>query len=357
MDKGTINQLIPSDADDKLIALQSLSNHHQPSEELLLSYVPENTKHIIDFCGAGILRPGYISSIVAPQGTGKSNVAECIVSSYLNHYANALGFKVDVVDRPLLWFDGERTRDDIYNGFQRIKRRILIENNPDLIDGNRFKNVHCHPLINYPSREYRIKELERLCELLAPGLVLLDGAADFVRNVNDNDSCVDFIALLTALANKHAFGVIVTIHPNPDNKADNKPRGILGSELIRTSESMLLLKRAPDDREVRILTTAFAHGKNRSENDNLETYFRWDANQKMFVECDYTPNVKPAKVDEMDKAFNEVLNAGKLPYKELIKGIVSNTNKTERTAERWVGKATESAIIFNDNGLYGLTPF
>ena len=342
-------------SDNTLLALKSLEAPCH-AEELLLSYVPQAPKHIVQFSGVGVTRAGYLTTIVGAQGSGKSNTTEAIVSSFLNPYVDTLGFRVET-DGSLLWIDGERTRDDIAFGFQRIKKRISIENNPDLITEDRFRNVHCYPLITHPSRDFRLQELERLCELIRPKLLLLDGGADFVIDVNHTESCVNFVSRLTALANKYGTAVITSIHPNPDQKADHKPRGVLGSELIRTSESMILLKRAPDDRDTRILTTLFAHGKNRSENDNLEHYFRWDHNQKMFLSCSYTPTVKPGKVDEMAKAFEEVLNDKKLSYGDLASTLVSTRGVSQSTAERWIKKATSTEMIFNVNGLYGLSPF
>lgn len=355
------NKLSPKfDSEDKtLTTLRSLpEKDHPQSEELLLSYIPKVTTHVLSFARHGILKIGNISTIVGPSGFGKSSITESMISAALNPYVDTLGIKVEQLARPVLWIDGERTKDDIAFGFERIKRRILIESNPELIVGDRFKNIFCHPFITYPKRQQRVAELERLCKTLQPGLVVLDGAADFVRDVNDTAECVDFVALVISLANEFSFGVMATIHPNPGQQSDYKPRGVLGSELIRTSESMILLKRASDDRDVRILTMDFTHGKNRNQTDNLEHYFRWSDQHKMFTSCEYTPTVKPAKTEEMATAFEEVLSARKLTYKELQETLIlANKCRSKSTAEKWIRKATDSEIIFNQNGIYGLSPF
>lgn len=336
-----------------------LMMEHIPSEELLLSYVPKATNPIVTFSGVGVLRPGYIMTIVGPSGFGKSSVTESIVSSFLNPYVDTLGVRVEIDNtRPLLWIDGERTRDDIATGFHRIKKRIVIENNPDLIDGDRFRNVFCHPFITYPSRTARIKELERLVIERKPSLVVLDGAADFIRDVNNTDECVDFIALLTAMANKYSSGIIASIHPNPGGQSDYKPRGVLGSELIRTSESILLLKRAPDDREVRILTMDFMHGKNRNEADNLEHYFRWNSESKMFLSCDYVASSKPKKAEQQDEVITAVLTvSGGMTYNQLAQAISEKAGNSLSTANRWIDAACKRELIFSQNGVYKLTPF
>lgn len=332
---------------------------HKPSEELLLSYIPSTTKHIVSFSGIGVLKPGYIMTIVGPSGFGKSSVTESVIASALNPYVDCLGIKVSLLPcgSTILWIDGERIKDDIALGFDRIKRRIQIDNNLELIENERFKGVHCHPFITYPSRSARIKELERLIIDIHPRLVVLDGAADFVRDVNDTPECVDFISLLTALANEHGFGVITSIHPNPGGQSDYKPRGVLGSELIRVSESILLLKRAPDNRDVRILTMDFAHGKNRNEADNLEHYFSWSNEHKMFMSCHYEAPDKPRKADKQNEVFTDLLTNKSLTYGELSSAVQQRAGIAIATAKRWITQATDRQLIFNDNGMYKLTPF
>jgi hypothetical protein len=333
---------------------------HEESKELLLSYVPQATKHIVEFSKTGILKPGNLLTICGHIGLGKSQITESIISSFLHPYVDTLGMRVAVLDRPLLWIDGERTRDDISIGFARIKQRIVLENNPELIEDDRFKNVFCYPLIDYPNIPARRKELERLVLEHDPCLLVLDGAADFVRDVNNTEEATDFIALLIALANQHSFGAIASIHPNPGQNQESKPRGVLGSEMLRKSESVLLLKRAPDNRDIRILTMDFGHGKNRNAADNLEHYFSWSSEHKMFVSCEYTPTMKPKKAEDQESAFNEILEGKRLQYDELVKELLNRGKcKSIPTAKRWISDCTkpERQVIFNNNGTYALSPF
>lgn len=331
---------------------------HEESKELLLSYVPIATKHIVQFSGTGILKPGNLLTLVGHIGLGKSQITESIISSFLNPYVDTLGVRVDVPQRSLLWIDGERTRDDIAVGFDRIKKRIVYDENKELISDDRFKNVFCYPLIDYANIPARRKELERLVMEHNPSLVLLDGAADFVRDVNNTEETTDFAALLIALANQFNFGAIVSIHPNPGLGQDSKPRGVLGSELLRKSESVLLLKRAPDNRDIRILTMDFGHGKNRNAADNLEHYFTWSSEQRMFISCEYTPTVKPAKAEEQEKVFSQILAEGKkMTHTDLAKSIATVAKNSIPTANRWIDAAVERDLIFRDNGHYKLIPF
>lgn len=328
------------------------------SEELLLSYVPKVSEPIISFNSTGVLKPGNILTIVGHVGMGKSQLTEAIVSSYLNPYVDSLGLKVSTDGRPLLWIDGERTKDDIRIGFDRIKKRIAVDENPELIQDDRFQQVYCHPFITFPDIPARVRELERLIGDLKPSLIVLDGAADFVRDVNNIEETTDFVARLVALANNYEFGAVVSVHPNPGQAQDSKPRGWLGSELLRKSEACLLLKRAPDDRDVRILTMVWSHGKNRNAADNLEHYFSWSPTDRMFVSCNYTAKVHTKKAAKQEVIFTQILGDGRaLPYTRLAEAIAEAAGKELQTAKTWIKEAKNNNLIFESNGEYRLLPF
>jgi hypothetical protein len=330
----------------------------KPSQEILLNAPRQEVKSVLKFCHTHFLRPQRLSLGIGPIGVGKSNLSEAIVSSHLNSHVDT--FKIEVLpdanERPLLFIDFERTQDEILEGCDRILRRIHVDENPELRTETHFKQTYIHGFLQYARCEDKKEELKRLIKQYQPYLVILDGAASLVYDVNDTRECVSTVGELLATANEHNLSFFATVHPNPDGKADFKPRGVFGSELLRYAESVLLLKRAPDDRDTRILTTSFLHGKNRSGADNLESYFRWDDHQKMFTSCEYTLSVKPKKAEEQNTTFEAILSNGSLTYGELV-GKIVQTGKSAPTAKRWISTATESGLIFNQNGNYGLSPF
>lgn len=339
--------------------LKPIEQRHKPSLEILLNAPRAEVKSVLKFCNNHLLRRKRIGTLIAPAGAGKTSGTEALLASHLNNHCDT--FKLQVVsdnDRPLLLIDLERTQDEILESCDRIARRISLENNPELATKERFNKSFIHGFLQYPGPEEKLYELERLVTHYQPYLILLDGAASFVLDVNDTRECVYLINRLLSIADAEDLSFFCTVHPNPGQQNDFKPRGVFGSELIRQSESVLLLKRAPDDRDTRILTTSFMHGKNRSGADNLETYFRWNDQHKMFLSCDYSPTAKPAKAEEQGNAFNDVLNGKRLSYKELGQELLGrNFCKSLSTANRWIGDSLERGVLFQVDGLYCLTPF
>jgi hypothetical protein len=345
---------------DKLTELKPvlLKEEHKPTPEILLNSPRSTIKTLIKFCNTHFLRPGRICTGIGPAGTGKTNISEAVVSSHINPYCDTFQIKVTSSDnRPLLFVDFERTKDEILDGTDRIKRRIKADNNPDCLTDERFKNTYIHGFLQYAKTEDKINELQRLIELYKPYLVVLDGAASLVYDVNDTKECVYTINLLLATANEFNLSYFCTVHPNPGQQSDFKPRGVFGSELVRQSESVFLLKRAPDDRNIRILTTDFMHGKNRSGSDNLEAYFKWDEMEAMFMSCEYAKSAKPSKINNINEAITETVGDRVVPYNDLISLIMENYQKSEPTAKRWVTDAVKMGLLFKRADGYGLTPF
>ncbi|HMG91758.1 MAG TPA: hypothetical protein VK589_16985, partial [Chryseolinea sp.] len=65
-----------------------------------------------------------------------------------------------------------------------------------------------------------------------------------------------------------------------------------------------------------------------------------------------------AKAEEQNKAFNDILNGKRLTYKDLGQELLSrNFCKSIATANRWIGDNLERGILFQEDGLYCLTPF
>ena len=324
--------------------------------EILLNAVRNTVKSVMRFCGVHILRRKRICVVIAPIGAGKTTIVESVAANHLNNHVDTLSLEVipDQNNRPILLIDMERTQDEILEGCDRVARRIRLENNPELSDGERFKDTYIHGFLQYTKTEDKLNALKELIDKYNPYLVLIDGGASFVYDVNDTKECVIIIGEFLSIADQKDLSLLITVHPNPGQQNDFKPRGVFGSELLRYAESVLLLKRAPDDRDTRILTTSFMHGKNRSGSDNLESYFRWSDENKMFLSCEYSqPTGSIKKKDEQAEVFTAILQDGKqITHGELLSALV-NAGKSESTAKRWI---RESTLITKNtiNGRYSL---
>ena len=70
-------------------------------------------------------------------------------------------------------------------------------------------------------------------------LLVIDGLADYVADVNDTAQSNSIIKYFEDIAIQHRTPVVVIVHTNPNS---DKQRGNLGSQIQRKSESVLLVK-------------------------------------------------------------------------------------------------------------------
>lgn len=256
------------------------------SFEMDMKYIPSEELAVIQLNGENVLTSGNIMTIVSPPGTGKSNVCEALCSSGVNPECDAFGFKVNLrEDKAILLIDTERTKNDMHTGYSRIYRRSKTYENPDQIDGYVYKKCRMRSYKVLDDIKKCIDHLEYHISSGLYGLIILDQIGDFVKSVNKEDDCRMFVRQLETWASKYDLGILCTIHPNPKD-ITNKPTGHLGSALMKKSETVMALTRAAENRDVRLITSNFDHGKVRNANDTLDTAFEWDKELKMYVTSD-----------------------------------------------------------------------
>jgi len=70
-------------------------------------------------------------------------------------------------------------------------------------------------------------------------LMVIDGIADFIKDVNDAEQSTAIVKYFEELAIKYQTPIIVIVHTNPGS---DKERGHLGSQCQRKCESLLMVK-------------------------------------------------------------------------------------------------------------------
>lgn len=266
---------------------------------------------LMTFNGNIFLTTGNISGMVAPPGTGKSNVCEAIVAacvaSKFKKDIDSLGFGADIWGKEVLFIDTERSKNDSIKGWRRLRARCQsIGNEKEMLapDGS-IKGVYYENFKKIAQKNDRRTKLESLLSSMRFKIAIIDGIADFVSGVNDEEGSVEFLGWLCAMADKFQLGIFITIHDNP-SIGKTKPRGHLGSEFYRKAEGMLLLAKVPNgvEEEQRKLTTNFEFGKMRNASNNNELHFSWDTEKGMFLTLAEQPHIS-APVRETAKRIGK----------------------------------------------------
>jgi Bifunctional DNA primase/polymerase, N-terminal. len=312
---------------------------------------PQEENSLLTFCGEEILSPQGIALLTGPSGKGKTQACLAIAAACLNPECDSFQFKPNV--NSILYVDTENPLKIFRKNIRRciISRAGLMEGSQLSVD---FVNIRM-----IETWEQRQKWLfDRLnCEDV-PKLIIIDGAGDFILDVNDIPSSVDFVSRLCAATMKTRCGIFLTLHGNPTINSE-KARGHIGSELLRKVDCSLLLK---VEDEIRTITTEFTCGKNRSAADNLTTHFQWDPVLMMHASCDGPAPAKGKSATDKEK----VLELGRTQLKwvradiiKSIQGLLKNSKDESisfETAKRRFSEIVDSHdALKNDDGTYSFT--
>ena len=330
------------------------------SKRMSLAHEPQQIVPIITFQNRRVLRKGNIMMLASFAGNGKSQFCEAITASFLaNRHkiknVDTLNFDVNVeANKKILYIDTEREADDVFYGMERILRRLGKNNFGKVVNSEteEFKDVIIESFIALGNANLKLKRLIELIMSLKNeiGLLILDGSTDFINDTNSLEQSQQFAQLIIGLANKFDFAVLMTVHTV--SRINTKPRGHIGSELSRKCDSMFLLRRHEADEDIKVITTDFDYGKNRSDSDKIETNLKWCNNMKMFVtanesEINHIPTKSEKKDKELKKALINIFENGKiqLSHKELHNKLTEVFEKSEKTIRRYIKTAIEKGLI------------
>lgn len=200
-------------------------------------YINQNNR---TFC---IGSPGNIVTITGPSKVGKSGVLSSVIGDLIDHdnNINAVGLRAKKATQGILHIDTEQSNYNFYKLLKNSHNRCgAIEQSPLL------RSFRC---LGFSVSDL-CKNLPGLCDDMVQDfggieVIILDGGADFVKSVNDEEEANEFIRQCHELATLHNCVLVIVLHLNPGSEA--KSRGHLGSQLERKSESTIKLHRETEE--------------------------------------------------------------------------------------------------------------
>lgn len=303
--------------------------------------------------------PGNITSICSNPGAGKSAVCEDLASTIVanilginNNYKMALNSDVTSV----LYFDTERSNGDIYESYERVFKRLNIP----IQDVPGFNYINLRGLSTLKDQIEMIKDT---CLLYESQLIIIDNIADLVLDTNGNAESTAFVKDLSAFINNYDITLLTTIHTNPETSTNKnpKPRGHIGTQILIKSESVLKIgynkEQDVDNPEaIRSLgTKGWRHGKVRSDIDQLESYFKFDPELKLFVTCD-APDKDTSKRNE--SAILDIMDGKAEMAKAMLNYALKNKlGIGEDMANKIIDGARKKGMLVNrGRGVYVVNP-
>lgn len=290
----------------------------------------EQPEPSITIAGAAIASPGNITAISAAAKAGKTAVTGVIAAGAISPNGIIDGFAdLQVISNPngraVISFDTEQSEADQQYKVNTVCKRAGIESTPDYY------------------REYNIRQLttaeyqqvtDDICEACnrkfgGIHVIIIDGGADYILSVNDEEAASRIVQYFTHLAIKYKCPVIVVVHQNPGS---DKERGHFGSEIQRKCYGLLTITKEGD-----ISTLAPKIMRKAGNGDVPLIHFTYSKERGYHVPIDGVDSDKKAvqKDREKHRAVSALIFKPlvALNYKESISAIMKETSRAERTAK------------------------
>lgn len=349
------------------LTLETFTNH---SEELLNRLRPNVNKWIdyrittesnyptppplIEINGESIATAGNIICVSGLQKAGKSSFTGIVLSGAIKQAFEILDGVPDAIKimpangKGIIHIDTEQAKHrHLTNLKYGILGRISYTKSPE----------------NLLSYNVRGLEIDKCIELLndvfsyaneAFGgihLCLIDGIADLILSVNDEESSNQIVKYLDRLATDYNTLIIVVIHRNP---SDSKVRGHIGSQLLRKCESVLAIKKDGDSSyiEPEELRTA-------GKNDIPKYLFQFDKSKGYHV-CigEHTSDAQENKFEFYSGlVYNIFKNELPISTGLILDQLAKMTGKGTSTCKTYLNDMVEYSLIEKESrGQYKKIP-
>ena len=305
---------------------------------------------VISINGTSISTEGSLTVLSGDSKSGKSALCNVILAGAIcsigQDYDGFIGIDIqpNYLSKAVIHFDTEQSQQQHYKSFKyNILKRVNLNQEPSIyysynirrIDISKYKDL--------------CKDIFRACFEINNGihLAVIDGVADFIKSVNDEEESNAIIKYFEQLAVEFKTPIILVVHFNP--KSD-KQRGHLGSQLQRKAESVLAIKK--NEGISYIEPQLLRNGSNLSI-PNIQ--FSYDEMKGYHTSCGVF-----TKISKEDEEKNNLLTLSKtvfsddpINYTEAIEKLIAITKSSVRTMSTRLKKMVDlNYVSKSDNKLY-----
>jgi AAA domain-containing protein len=192
----------------------------------------------------------------------------------------------------------------------------------------------CDYLLSYNIRELEIAQYTEVTNNICAGalatfkgihLIVIDGIADFISDVNDAEQSTAIVKYFEELAIKYHTPIIVIVHTNPGS---DKERGHLGSQCQRKCESLLIIK---TEGNISFIEPKLLRMAGKANIPNIQ--FMYDKDRGYHIGCgvrSVNANDKILqRINKLSELCSHVLGGQKsLRYQKVIEEIMIHTGKS-----------------------------
>lgn len=304
---------------------------------------PKAPDPVIKINDVTIGSPGNLLCVAGSEGSGKTNYLGGILSGCIKPegaVVDTLGTTVQENEsqKAVLLYDTEQSEYQLYKNLTYIMKRSTLERPPSW-----FK-AFCLVGISRNERMNLILEsMDRFYyEYGGIHLMVIDGIADLLGGVNDEESSVKLIEELFRLAAIYNTCIVCVLHMSPSGM---KLRGHLGSEVQRKAAGIILIEKDDNNRCSVVKALKVRDG---SPLDVPLIQFGWDNNEgrHVFMGEKSKEDSETRKLNDLTEVAKEIFSRKRsMTMAELTHAIMDAMDVKDRMARNYIKYMKEHSII------------
>lgn len=310
---------------------------------------PKAPEPLITINDVTIGTPGNILCIAGSEGSGKTNFLGGMLSGALkpdNTTVDTLGtfIQSNEGEKAILLYDTEQSEFQLFKNISYIIARSQRSAPPRWFKAFGLVGISRNERMNLI-----LESMDRLYyEHGGIHMVVIDGIADLLNGVNDEESSVKLIEELFRMAAIYNTCILCVVHMAPSGM---KLRGHLGSEVQRKAAGILLVEKETNTNYSVVKALKVRDG---SPLDVPLIQFGWDKAQGRHV---YLGNKskeesESRKINELSEVAREIFaKKSVLGYSELLNAVMEALDIKDRMARNYIKFMKDNGIIEKSNGI------
>lgn len=272
-----------------------------------------------------MISKGDFSVVVGAAKSRKTFCVSAMVGAYLcaDEYMN-MSSPADAGN--VLWIDTEQS---IYHAAKVARRVCRIAGLPTNQKTERFRMLCFREYTPDKRRELTDKAIR----LYKPVLVVVDGAADLILDVNDSSESAKLATMFMDITKELDNHIITVLHTNPGG---DKPRGHLGTNFLNKAQALFLVRADGD-----ISTVSVERCRDIAVDD-----FAFAVNKEGLPVLASIPE-KSDKLDNLRAIFSKYTQP--IRRTDLKDALISSEGIKKAMAYRHIQSAIDMGILVENN--------
>lgn len=272
-----------------------------------------------------MISKGDFSVVVGAAKSRKTFCVSAMVGAYLcaDEYMN-MSSPNDAGN--VLWIDTEQS---VYHAAKVARRVCRIAGLPTNQKTERFRMLCFREYTPDKRRELTDKAIR----LYKPALVVVDGAADLILDVNDSSESAKLATMFMDITKELDNHIITVLHTNPGG---DKPRGHLGTNFLNKAQALFIVRADGD-----ISTVSVERCRDIAVDD-----FAFAINKEGLPVLASIPE-KSDKLDNLKAIFSEYTQPVRIG--DLKEELIKNEGIKDSMAYRRIREAKRLGLLIENN--------